>query len=104
MLAAVLRQAAWILHAAVDGMVVGAIPSVVLLPPVGFAVAICALQDALALSVFLTRRAVPRRQAVVVLILFAIAFPSGVCPRNGPNAAVLSASAEGHRSECRGGR
>ena len=72
-----LRHAAWIIHAAVDGMVVGSIPSFGLLAPAAFAVLICALQDALAYSVFLTRRRASRTIAIVVLILFALAFPAG---------------------------
>ena len=56
-----MRQLAWFLHAVVDGMVVGSVPTVALLVPAGFAVLVCALQDALAYAVFLSRCRAPKR-------------------------------------------
>ena len=72
-----LRQAAWVLHAAVDGMVVGSVPRATLLAPAAFAVWVCALQDALAYAVFLTRRRARPRFVLVALVVFALAFPAG---------------------------
>ena len=76
-LAGALRQAAWIMHAAVDGMVVGSVPRASLLAPAAFAVGVCALQDALAYSVFLMRRRAAKRLVTVALVLFGLAFPVG---------------------------
>jgi len=62
---------------AVDGMVIGSVPSVALLAPASFAVLICSLQDALAYSVFLTRRRASPALIRMVLLLFGLAFPAG---------------------------
>ena len=72
-----MRQLAWFLHAVVDGMVVGSVPSFALLLPAGFAVLICSLQDGLAYAVFLTRRRSTPSLIKAALTAFALAFPLG---------------------------
>ena len=74
---AFLRQLAWLLHAAIDGMVLAAIPSYRLLAAGAFAVLVCALQDAVAFSIVLARARTSRHGALLALGLFGCAFPLG---------------------------
>ena len=83
------------MHAAVDGMVVGSVSTYALLPPAGFAVLVCALQDALAYSVFLTRRRAAPRQVLGALCLFALAFPAGAAAAALLQAQLASAGRQG---------
>jgi hypothetical protein len=58
-------------------MVLGSLPATSLVVPAGLAVTLCALQDTLAYSVFLTRTRATTSALVVALILFGAAFPIG---------------------------
>ena len=76
-MATALRQLAWLLHAAIDGMVLAAIPRWGLLPTGTLAVLVCALQDVVAYCIVLARARTTRRRTLLALVLFGLAFPLG---------------------------
>jgi zinc transporter ZupT len=71
------QQLAWLIHAAIDGMVLSSVPSAQLLLPASFAVGVCALQDALAFCVLLARMQLGRWATCAALAVFSMAFPLG---------------------------
>ena len=83
------RLLAWLVHAAIDGMVLSSITSQQLLVPAAFAVSVCALQDSLAFCVLLARARISRMAVCAALVLFSCSFPFG--------AGVASAVASGER-------
>ena len=68
---------AWVLHAVMDGMLLGAVTRRALLVPLAVAVAVCALMDVPALVIYLSQRGVARRGTLATLAAFNLGFPAG---------------------------
>ena len=72
-----LRMGAWMLHAAIDGMVLSSASSVYVLLATAVPVSLCAIQDVAAFSISLASRGCSNSGLLVGVVAFALAFPVG---------------------------
>ena len=72
-----LRLWAWMMHAMLDGVLIGTADQLAVLMPLSFAILICAIQDVAGLYIYLTARGATRNFVAIALVLFALSFPIG---------------------------
>lgn len=72
-----LRLWAWMMHAMLDGVLIGSADQLAVLLPLSFAILICAIQDVAGLYVYFDARGATTHFVAIALVLFAIAFPIG---------------------------
>ena len=73
----VLRLGAWVLHALLDGVLLGTTDTLSVLVPLAFAILICGIQDTAGLYIFFTARSCSPRFVAVAVASFGCAFPLG---------------------------
>ena len=72
-----LRLGAWMMHATMDGVLMGSSDQLAVLIPLSFAILICAIQDVAGLYIYFTARGATTRFVTISLVLFALSFPIG---------------------------
>ena len=72
-----LRLWAWMMHAMLDGVLIGSADQLAVLIPLSFAILICAIQDVAGLYIYFDARGATTHFVAIALVLFSIAFPIG---------------------------
>ena len=65
------------MHAMLDGVLIGSADQLAVLIPLSFAILICAIQDVAGLYVYFDARGATTHFVAIALVLFAIGFPIG---------------------------
>jgi zinc transporter ZupT len=72
-----LRLSAWMMHAMLDGVLIGSADQLAVIIPLSFAILVCAMQDVAGLYIYFSSRGASTRFVATAIVLFAVAFPIG---------------------------
>jgi len=72
-----LRLWAWMMHAMLDGVLIGSAEQLAVIIPLSFAILVCAMQDVAGLFIYFNARGATTRFVAIAIVLFAVAFPIG---------------------------
>lgn len=72
-----LRLWAWMMHAMLDGVLIGSAEQLAVIIPLSFAILVCAMQDVAGLYIYFNARGATTRFVAIAIVLFAVAFPIG---------------------------
>ena len=72
-----LRLWAWMMHAMLDGVLIGSADQLAVIIPLSFAILVCAMQDVAGLYIYFSSRGATTRFVATAIVLFAVSFPIG---------------------------
>lgn len=72
-----LRLSAWMMHAMLDGVLIGSADQLAVIIPLSFAILVCAMQDVAGLYIYFSSRGATTRFVATAIVLFAVSFPIG---------------------------